>query len=392
MNGRKVLVLDGRSLSCLAFVRSLGSAGAEVHVGESFRHNISAYSCYTQENHVHPSADEDTTAFRDWLLKLVEQERYDFVVPTRDATTIALAALQDDFAAPTSTLLSTPENVAVLNDKGRCAELAEDVGVPIPTTYHPTGTPIKEIADAADFPVLVKPTSASGARGIVRVEDPGELAAAYESVTVNSGPAIVQEFVDHSGGHFSVGTVFDRNSEPRAVHVYEELVQYPDSGGPAVEAISVEVEPWVDDLLDILRAIDWVGPAHMDVLLDPEDGTYRLLEVNPRIWMSIGLTVRSGVNVPRITWDIANGGNPEPVTTYRTGLRYRWVLPSQVLWAGSGDRKLERTKWLLRPRDEPTCYGVLSKCDPQATLGVLTQSLSFVLDAEKRQAVLDRGL
>ncbi|MFC3959430.1 ATP-grasp domain-containing protein [Halovivax cerinus] len=387
----RALVLDGRSLSALSFVRSLGQSGVEVHVGESFGQNLAAYSKYATASHVYPSADDNPAGFRRVVRDVVETTGFDTVVPTRDATTRELAAVCDDFPDRTSTLLSSPETIDRLGDKARCAKLAERVGVPIPATYDPAETAVDEIAATADFPVLVKPTNGAGARGIARVDDPAELAATYRSVTDDHGDAIVQEYVDHAGGHYSVGTVFDRASEPRAIHVYEELRQYPESGGPAVEAHSRPVEPWVDDLLDILRAVEWVGPAHMDVLFDPDDETYKLLEVNPRIWMSIGLTIRAGVDVPSLTLALATGGDPEPVTAYRTDLRYRWVLPSGVLWAVGGDRLTGRLRDVLVPPAEPVCYGVLSGRDPNAVAGVAAQSLSFLRDPEKRRQVLGRG-
>ena len=40
MPSNKILLTDGGTVSCLAFARELGREGNEVHVGESFRHNI----------------------------------------------------------------------------------------------------------------------------------------------------------------------------------------------------------------------------------------------------------------------------------------------------------------------------------------------------------------
>lgn len=82
----------------------------------------------------------------------------------------------------------------------------------------------------------------SGSRGIVRVDSPGEVADAYEEVKREYGEPIIQEYVSYDSGHFSVGTLFDENSEPVAIHVYEELKQYSTSGGPAVKARSVPIE------------------------------------------------------------------------------------------------------------------------------------------------------
>jgi predicted ATP-grasp superfamily ATP-dependent carboligase len=386
----KTLLLDGRTLSCLAFARSLGDKTNEIHVGESFRGSLTAFSRFSSEQWVYPSP-EDEGQFVSELTELIATEGYDFVIPMRDVTTLRLAGAREQLADYRCAPFAPIETIAELNDKERCARLAERVGVRTPRTHYPSETAIAEIADAASFPVLVKPARSSGSRGIVRVERPERLASTYEAVADAHGPAIIQEFVDHAGGHFSVGTVFDRESEPCAVHVYEELRQYPDSGGPAIEAVSVDVEPWVDEMLDILRAVNWVGPAHMDILLDPSDGRHKLLEVNPRIWMSIALTIRSGVDVPRIVRAVANGDRPEPVTSYRTGLRYRWVLPNELLWAVSGDDKLTRFRRLLNPPRGRACYGVLSRRDPLATVGTATQSAQFLRDEEKRRAILGRG-
>lgn len=390
MPNDKVLILDGRALSCLSLTRSLGNDGTEVHVGECFRSNISAFSKFTSKRHVYPSPDENFEGFEKYILKLVEKEEYDFIIPIRDTTTILLAKIQERLPRSTKTLLGPPEAVTELNNKEKSAKLAERAGVPIPATYYPSESKLDEIQQTADFPLLVKPKESSGARGILRVNDPSQLKSAYQSVKNEKGEAIIQEFVDHSGGHFSVGTVFDRDSQPRAIHVYKELIQYPDSGGPAIQAVSVEIEPWVDEMLDILKEVDWIGPAHMDILFDPADNTYKLLEVNPRIWMSVNLTIKSGINIPRIMIDIANN-NSFTTQSYQAGLRYRWVLPNELLWVMSGENKLSRIKQLSANRGSPVCYGVLSRHDPHATVGMFAQSLNFILDKEKRKIIFNRG-
>lgn len=70
-------------------------------------------------------------------------------------------------------------------------------------------------------------------------------------------------------------------------------------------------------MLDIFRVVGWVGPGHMGMLFDPTDETYKHLEVNPRFWMSVGLTIRLSVDVPKLL--VADGDSVgEPVTDYDT--------------------------------------------------------------------------
>ena len=386
-----VLLLDGRAISTLAAARQLDKSGATVHVAESFEWNLTAFSGATAASHSYPSAEDQPAAFERRLLALVEEIEPKVVIPARDATTHHVAALADQLPEGTETLLDSPETIDQLRDKRRCANLAADLDVPIPATYDPERRDIEVIREEAEFPVVIKPTDASGARGIRRVDQPEQLRETYSLATQDGTDVLVQEYVDHSGGHFSIGTVFDRDGTVRALHVYEELRQYPDSGGPAIRARSIEPEPWVFELLELLEAIEWTGPAHMDVLFDPVDETYKLLEVNPRLWSSLALTVGAGVDVPGTIVSAANRQDPGPPGEYDTRLDYRWVVPNELLWALDGWETPARLGELVAGDERPTVYSILSRTDPGALLGTGLQSIRFLLDGEKRAQVLQRN-
>lgn len=387
----RAFVTDGRSLSALACARALGERGIDVECGDSFSPTITSFSRQVSACVEYPDAGEEPEAFASFLRRRVESNSYDLVVPTRDDTAKVVAAHRSALSEHTGVVVPDHETMRAMLDKKTTMQLAERQGVPVPATYYPDEAGIDAVAERVDYPALVKPRRGSGARGIRRADSPTELRRAYTAVRREHGPAIVQEYVDHSGGHFSVGTVFDNDSEPVAVHVYEEIAQYPDSGGPAVEAVTVDVDPWVGELLDLLRAVGWVGPAHIDVLRDPVDGTHRLLEVNPRLWTSINLTIESGVDVPGHVYDLATGSDTAREEAYRSGLRQRWLLPAALLWAASGSDRLCRLRRLLADWDGPTRYGVLSRTDPGPTAGVVAQSIGFALDSDKRRQLFDRG-
>ena len=388
----KVLVTDGRALSSLAIARSLGNAGVEVHVCDSFEPTLSAFSKYVTDQKVHEPVADAPATFADWLVACCRRDGYDLFVPVRDETTLAVAAHRERLSTVTGLFVADRSTIAHLMDKGNCMQAAEELGVPIPKTYYPTtGGDIEEIRTAATFPVLIKPRIASGSRGIVRVDDPDTLARQYETVSNTYPDPIIQEFVDHSGGHYSIGTVFDDSAEPVATHVYRETRQYPDSGGPAIAARTVEREPWIDSVLDLLRAHDWKGPAHMDVLYDPDTETYKLIEINPRFWSSLRLTIAAGVDIPYIVYKLAvDGGVPRLEAEYREGLTYRWIVPNELLWLWSHDRKLQAVRE-LGSWDANTCCATLSRDDIRPALGVVAQGLGYLKDADRRKKIFDRG-
>lgn len=387
----KVLVTDGRSLATLAIARSLGSKGIEVHVGEEFRYNITSFSKHVETNHVYPSPEDQPEEFIEWLTKTLQREAYDSIIPVRDVTTALVAKNEEVLAQHTGLCVTDYGTIRRLMDKATSMKLAAEHGIPIPRTYYPAENGFERIHDEATAPLLIKPRDESGARGIVRVEHLDDLESRYRAVDREHPNPIVQEYVDHAGGHYSIGTLFNRDSEPVATHVYKETKQYPLSGGPAVNAVSVEKEPWVDDLLRLLREVEWQGPAHMDVLYDPHDDTYKLLEVNPRFWMSLNLSVQSGVDVPALLFELTKGETPTPVSTYDVGTEYRWVFPNEILWVLAQNGKTNAVKEVLRRPKNETCYGVISREDPRPLAGVAAQSLRFLTDPEKRAAIFGRG-
>jgi predicted ATP-grasp superfamily ATP-dependent carboligase len=391
-NRKKVLVIDGRSISALAVVRSLGKKGIEIHSGDEFSSTITSYSKYTTDNLVYPSPSSTPDSFVNMLVNIAKQEKYDLIIPTRDETTLLLSKHRSAFPDYTKLFVAEHSTLCQLSDKGKTMRLADRFDVPTPTTYYIDENGVDPIKESLNYPVLVKPRRSSGSRGIQYVHSEADLAQKYREVCTKYDNPIIQEYINHEGGHYSVGTLFNNDSEVAAVHVYKETKQYPPSGGPAIEAQSVAVKPWVNNLLEMLKEINWTGPAHMDLLYDSNDSTPKLLEVNPRLWTSLSLSVQAGVDFPYLLYQLSNTKVlDKPVDQYDTDLWYRWILPSGLLWMVKQQSMISSIKQVIVPSEDRLCYGVLSSDDPKASIGVAAQSLSFLSDKEKRQQIFDRG-
>jgi hypothetical protein len=100
----------------------------------------------------------------------------------------------------------------------------------------------------------------------------------------------------------------------------------------------------------LLEALSWTGLAMVEFRVG-EDGP-SLMEVNGRIWGSLPLAVRAGMDFPaRMAAVFLDGPPPEgPIdTTYRTGVRSRnlWL---ELLWIASTARRRRRYPYLQAPR------------------------------------------
>jgi predicted ATP-grasp superfamily ATP-dependent carboligase len=388
---KKILITDGRSLAALAIARSLGEKGFEVHCGEEFYYNITFFSKYVKRKIIYPSPERYPDRFVDEMLSRVQKENYDFIIPVRDDTTILFSKHKEEFSKYTKLYLSNYQTIKGLRDKGATIKIAQKYGVPVPKTYFPEDMDVVDIKRNAGYPLLIRPRISSGARGICYVGSMEEFDESYIKVKKEYGLPMIQEYVSHDGGHYSVCALFNESSEIIATHVYKEIKQYPVNGGPAVTAISVAKDTWVDDMLRFLQGVRWVGPVHMDVLYDSKLHEPKLLEVNPRFWMSLNLSIKSGVDFPYLLCKLAEGKHTEPLKSYKTGIKYRWVLPNEILWMLQTPNKFKGIRELLNFREKETCYAELSFEDPMPVAGVILQSLNYILNPEKRKLIFKRG-
>lgn len=385
----KIFVTDGRSLAALAIARSLGRKGIEVHCGEEFRHNITFFSRYIKRRIVYPSPKKAPDEFMKAIFDLIKAENYDMLLPVRDDTSLLFSEHKEELSKYTSLFLADHRVMETFEDKGKTVKAALEQNIPCPKTYFPEDSDLETIKDTASYPLLIRPRISSGSRGIGFVNCREDFDAVYRQIKRGYGEPIVQEQVAKKG-YCTACILLDGSSEEIASFTYERVKEYPLSGGPTVIGISCINERVKSYALRLLQGLKWMGVAEVEFIIDPQ-GVPRLLEVNPRFWMPLHLAIHSGVDFPWLLYRQAMGEKVEPVTTYRVGIKYRWVLPSEILWLMKTPHKLRGIKEFINFWDGETCYGELSFNDPLPAAGVLLQSLNYIASPEKRALIFNRG-
>ena len=186
-------------------------------------------------------------------------------------------------------------------DKAAFHRIAEAAGVP---TYRwAQSDDLASLAEAVRgfrFPVVVKPTDASGGRGVTGVPDEAGLDTALRRAAglSPSGQVIVEEFVE--GVDYTVNVVMSGGEVALSVITVKDVLPGPGFliGGhtaPAPLAPEVTAE-MTREARDLCRAFDLRdGPANFDVVVAP-DGTRYVLEVGARM---------SGNGFPRLVSALA---------------------------------------------------------------------------------------
>ena len=89
----------------------------------------------------------------------------------------------------------------------------------------------------------------------------------------------------------------------------------------------------VEQALTLLAALGFHGIAQTEFRLDPRDGRFKLMEVNPRLWQWHGLARACGVDLPRIAYFDVLGRSQRPVSTGPQHDGRRWAVAAAHLRA-----------------------------------------------------------
>ncbi|WP_159026414.1 ATP-grasp domain-containing protein [Streptomyces vietnamensis] len=194
----------GRDLSLRALTQ-FKARGSRIVVTDTAEALAAApeYAFLADETHAVDYTDPEACVA--WALAYAERHPVDAVTGFREYSVVAVA----EVAAALGLAGNRPELVRTVRTKDLCRLALNDLGFRQPAVSLCSST-----ADIEDFlarhggPAVVKPRDAAGSEGVVRVDGPGEAAAALALAGGggDSGPVLVEEFV--TGPEFSVEGVF----------------------------------------------------------------------------------------------------------------------------------------------------------------------------------------
>jgi carbamoyl-phosphate synthase large subunit len=254
----------------------------------------------------------------------------DVLLPTVDAELQPLARAREEFAAAGVALLLAPAAALdIILDKLTLAEhCAGVVRVPRTELFGPSVDPA-----SWTYPVVVKPRRGSGSRGVVIVDSAEDLAALDRSPNFIEQGLIVQELLP--GEEYSVDVLADAAGQ--VIASVPRLRARVDSGvsvgGWTVHDPEVE---WFGRAVTQATGVTYVANVQCR---RTAEGIPALLEVNPRMPGTLGLTIASGVDMPRLALAVLLGRRVPASVDFceRAVVRFldeRILDPAEIVAAG----------------------------------------------------------
>ena len=332
----RVLVTDAGRGSAVAVIRSLGRLGWTVAAADVDPRAPGLHSRYTSQKMIYPDPLEDANATARAFARYIERHEIDLVIPVTDEAILPLQSIRAELPDRVKLAMASDAALAVAGDKIATLELAQRLGVRVPESVI-IRTGDVDRAARLGWPVVVKPARSrllTPAGRITRhvVSYAGSVDELSAAAAAAGAPALAQEYV--AGVGHGVELLL-REGELVAAFQHRRIREVPITGGASSCRESVPLDPdLLEQALVLLRSLEWTGVAMVEFRVGANGS--RRMEVNGRIWGSLPLAVRAGVDFPALLAAVHLDRETPPLrqSGYRLGVRSR-SLPLEVSWIGA---------------------------------------------------------
>jgi predicted ATP-grasp superfamily ATP-dependent carboligase len=374
----RVLVTDAGRGSAVSIIRSLGRQGIEVVAADADRLSPGFRSRYTRERLVYPPPKTHGRATVDALVRAASERSIDLVIPVGEELVVLLSDARERFNGLSVLALAERDALEVTRDKLATVELASKLGVPIPrTVLVRTASEAVHVGGDLRWPVVLKPQASRSLRPGGEVDAFGvayaaDLTGLEHQMAAFEGrcSVLLQEYC--AGEGHGIGLLMD-HGKPLLAFQHRRLREVPFTGGPSSLRDGVALDPeLLESSVRILGALEWTGPAMVEFKVGLEGG--KLMEINGRLWGSLPLAVKSGVDLPLRLVELflsLRRGTTEPQLEYSEGVRSR-DLGLELSWIASVLGKRRPAPFLPAPARREAVVAALRLLDPRDGFDVLS--------------------
>lgn len=312
-NSTGVLVTSGFVANGLGVVRGFGRRGIPVAYIDSERGSIARYSRYINQRLKCPSPRESDAEFVNVLMNFGKQiDSKMVIIPTSDSYVLALSKHKQELEQFFFLPVPSHEIVQKLVNKKNFYKLLVEMQIPHPKTYFPEDiTELGSMGREINYPYIIKPAHSMPfqeefGRKCFVINSSEELDRAIERLREKNLELMIQEIIPGKVV-YEFYAYFNKKSEPLAICGWDKIRHFPPDFGSGSFCKSVWWSSAVEQGISFLKAIGYHGFAGTELIKDPIDGKYKMIEVNARTITQNRLAAACGVDMEYIAYLDATG-------------------------------------------------------------------------------------
>jgi D-aspartate ligase len=324
------IIIEGH-VQGLSNTRSLGEAGIPVYVVDK-TNCIARYSKYCRKFFKSPDFIKDE--FADFLIDLAKREKIkDWVlIPSNDHAVYTISKHKSRLEEHYKVITPGLEIIENIYDKLKLLDIAEACGVPVPVTQN-FKTREETLRKDLKFPVITKGRNGLSFYRHIRkkallAEDESTLRAQLHLIDDKYAvqKSFTQELIPFDGTNKTISfTAFCVDGDIKSHWAGIKLREHPLRFGTATFAQSISCDDCYRQSVPLLKALNYTGVCEVEYLFDPRDGKYKLIEINARTWLWVGLAKACGVDYAKMVYDFVNGYETHYPVSYALGVN--WLNP-----------------------------------------------------------------
>jgi predicted ATP-grasp superfamily ATP-dependent carboligase len=316
-----VIIIEGH-VQGLANTRLLGKKGVPVIVVDK-DDCVARYSRYCKAYYKCPDYLGDD--FAEFLIRL--HRAFDLqdwlLLPSNDHAVHTISRNKERLSKCFKVITEDMDVIEKIYNKRKLLSIAEEAGIPIPATVMPQSENPKKVS--LRYPILVK-----GNQGLsfykrfkhkaLMLASPKELEQVWSNMLSGAEPHeyFIQEVIPYDNKTVSV-TVFAVNGAIHAYWMGVKLREHPVTFGTATCCQSVFEQDMLDLSRKLIKELEYTGVCEIEWLRDSRDNTPKLIEINARTWLWVGLAAKCGVDYPNMIYEYFHRGTIPTVITYKLG-------------------------------------------------------------------------
>lgn len=318
-----VIVIEGH-VQGLTNCRILAENGIPVWVLDT-GNCLAKYSKYCSKFFKCPDFKSDELA--DFLLELHQKHDLDgwLLLPSNDHAVSTLSRNKTLLSQHFKVISPEAEIFNNIYNKENLLRLSESIGVPIPRSWFKLNSGSEDFPDT--FPVITK-----GKYGLSFYKKTGKKAFISNNAdeykdflnTLDTDDeslmAFSQELIELNGNKTISFTAFSIDGELKSFWIGKKHRDHPINFGTATYCESIEENELIEPSKKLLQALNFSGVCEIEFLKDPKDGLYKLIEINARTWLWVGLAYKAGINYPMMIYNHVNSIPNKYPDNYKTDL------------------------------------------------------------------------
>ncbi|RLD37724.1 MAG: hypothetical protein DRI74_05895 [Bacteroidetes bacterium] len=326
-----VLVTDPSSSHTVAAMQSLGRAGYRIVTVSATHKFLRAFGTYSKYCSAHKKVPSFSSGEEhiDAVIDFATKQKVDVILPISSTSCTLYSKHCDRFRKVGIRVPITPwkEGMRIASSKKLTFEFAKSVNLPIPKTiYYNREDSFESVKKNLTFPVVIKGPEGANVRYANNDEELADNIR-YFKETFPGGNLLIQEYIEGNGhGYYALC----KEGKVLCQFMHKRVKEYPITGGPSVVAQSFYDRDLESLGRNFVSSLRWTGVCMVEFKHDKKDGVYKLMEMNPKFWGSLILSIKSGVNFPVYAVRMAMCEDFEPVLKYRQNLFCHWPFPGEI--------------------------------------------------------------